>query len=64
MMLQWYNANAKDNDNDNANDNDIDIDIDIDNDNKIELFRHYNRNNTITKAIFKQMTMLDKCNCI
>ena len=35
-----------------------------DNDNEIDLFRHYNENNTNTKVIFKQMTLLDKCNCI
>ena len=37
---------------------------DNDNDNEIELFRHHNGNNTNIKVIFKQMTMLDKCNCI
>ena len=42
--------------NDNDNDND--------NDNEIGLFRHHNGNNTNIKVIFKQMTMLDKCNCI
>ena len=35
-----------------------------DNDNKIDLFRHHNGNNTNIKVIFKQVTMLDKCNCI
>ena len=38
--------------------------IDNDNDNEIDLFRHHNGNNTNIKVIFKQMTMLDKCNCI
>ena len=37
---------------------------DNDNDNEINLFRHHNGNNTNIKVIFKQMTMLDKCNCI
>ena len=37
---------------------------DNDNDNEIDLFRHHNGNNTNIKVIFKQMTMLDKCNCI
>ena len=37
---------------------------DNDNDNEICLFRHHNGNNTNIKVIFKQMTMLDKCNCI
>ena len=37
---------------------------DNDNDNKIDLFRHHNGNNTNIKVIFKQMTTLDKCNCI
>ena len=44
------------NDNDNDNDNDID--------NEIDLFRHHNGNNTNIKVFFKQVTMLDKCNCI
>ena len=35
-----------------------------DNDNETDLFRHHNGNNTNIKVIFKQMTMLDKCNCI
>ena len=35
-----------------------------DNDNEIDLFRHHNGNNTKFKVIFKQMTMLDKCNCV
>ena len=34
------------------------------NDNEIDLFRHHNGNNTNIKVIFKQVTMLDKCNCI
>ena len=34
------------------------------NDNEIALFRHHNGNNTNIKVIFKQVTMLDKCNCI
>ena len=34
------------------------------NDNEIDLFRHHNGNNTNIKLIFKQVTMLDKCNCI
>ena len=37
---------------------------DNDNDNEIDLFRHHNGKNTNIKVIFKQMTMLDKCNCI
>ena len=37
---------------------------DNDNDNEIDLFRHHNGNNTNIKVIFKQVTMLDKCNCI
>ena len=37
---------------------------DNDNDNEIDLFRHHNENNTTNKVIFKQVTMLDKCNCI
>ena len=40
------------------------FDNDNDNDNEIDLFRHHNGNNTNIKVIFKQMTMLDKCNCI
>ena len=39
-------------------------DNDNDNDNKIDLFRHHDGNNTNIKVIFKQVTMLDKCNCI
>ena len=35
-----------------------------DNDNEIDLFRHHNGNNTNIKVIFKQVTMLDKCNRI
>ena len=38
--------------------------IAYDNDNEIDLFRHHNGNNTNIKVIFKQVTMLDKCNCI
>ena len=34
------------------------------NDNEIDLFRHHNGNNTNIKVIFKQVTTLDKCNCI
>ena len=34
------------------------------NDNEIYLFRHHNGNNANIKVIFKQVTMLDKCNCI
>ena len=30
----------------------------------IHLFRHHNGNKTNTKVIFKQMTLLNKCNCI
>ena len=45
---------AYDNDNDNDNNND----------NEIDLCGHHNGNNTNTKVIFKQMTLLDKCNCI
>ena len=41
-----------------------DNDNDDDNDNEIDLFRHHNGNNTNIKVIFKQVTMLDKCNCI
>ena len=37
---------------------------DNDNDNEIGLFRHHNGNNTNIKVIYKQVTMLDKCNCI
>ena len=37
---------------------------DNENDNEIGLFRHHNGNNTNIKVIFKQVTMLDKCNCI
>ena len=37
---------------------------DNDNDNEIDIFRHHNGNNTNIKVIFKQVTMLDKCNCI
>ena len=50
-ILQHYCSN-----NDNENDND--------NDNEIDLFRHHNGNNTNIKVIFKEVTMLDKCNCI
>ena len=39
-------------------------DNDNDNDNEIDLFRHHNGNNTNIKLFFKQVTMLDKCNCI
>ena len=39
-------------------------DNDNDNNNEIDLFRHHNGNNTNIKVIFKQMTMLHKCNCI
>ena len=39
-------------------------DNDNDNDNEIDLFRHHNGNNTNIKVILKQVTMLDKCNCI
>ena len=39
-------------------------DNDNDNDNEIDLFRHHNGNNTNIKVFFKQVTMLDKCNCI
>ena len=35
-----------------------------DNDIEIDLFRHHNGNNTNIKVIFKEMTMLHKCNCI
>ena len=52
MYQLVIDANDNDNDNDNANDNEID------------LFRHHNGNNTNIKVIFKQVTMLDKCNCI
>ena len=31
---------------------------------EIDLFRHHNGNDTNTKVIFKQMTLLYKCNCI
>ena len=37
---------------------------DNDNDNEIDLFRYHNGNNTNIKVIFKQVTKLDKCNCI
>ena len=37
---------------------------DNDNDNEIDLFRHHDGNKTNIKVIFKQVTMLDKCNCI
>ena len=45
-------------------DSDLRRSNDNDNDNEIDLFRHHNGNNTSIKLIFKQMTMLDKCNCI
>ena len=44
--------------------NNIICNNDNDNDNEIDLFRHHNWNNTNIKVISKQMTMLDKCNCI
>ena len=50
LFILYYSFIHKDNDNDN--------------DNKIDLFRHNNGNNTNIKVIFKQVTMLDKCNCI
>ena len=37
---------------------------DNDNANERDLFRHHNGSNTNTKVIFKQMTMLDKYNCL
>ena len=46
------------------NDEKYNDNFDNDNDNEIDLFRHHNGNNTNIKVIFKQMTMLDKCNCI
>ena len=36
----------------------------LDNDSEIDLFRHHNGNNTNIKVIFKQLTMLHKCNCV
>ena len=43
---------------------DLILTSDNDNDNEIDLLRYHNRNNTNTKVIFKQMNLLDKCNCI
>ena len=42
----------------------LNLDNDNDNNKEIDLFRHHNGNITNIKVICKQVTMLDKCNCI